>query len=82
MLCEERGYFLEIVDVVRGFGLTILKGIMETRNDKIWAHFIVEVHTFLKVNQQLRAYWLYLQFQDLSDSSTQLSSALKNRALV
>nr|WCO08284.1 hypothetical protein [Suaeda aralocaspica] len=42
MLCEERGYFLEIADIVRGFGLTILKGIMEARNDKIWAHFIVE----------------------------------------
>ncbi|XP_057520446.1 transcription factor bHLH157 [Amaranthus tricolor] len=42
MLCEERGYFLEIADIVRGFGLTILKGVMEARNDKIWAHFIVE----------------------------------------
>lgn len=44
MLCEERGYFLEIADIVRGFGLTILKGVMEARKDKIWAHFIVEVH--------------------------------------
>ncbi|XP_021767886.1 transcription factor bHLH157-like [Chenopodium quinoa] len=42
MLCEERGYFLEIADAVRGFGLTILKGVMEMRNDKIWAHFTVE----------------------------------------
>lgn len=42
MLCEERGYFLEIADIIRGFGLTILKGVMESRNDKIWAHFIVE----------------------------------------
>ncbi|KAL2903090.1 hypothetical protein RDABS01_028172 [Bienertia sinuspersici] len=42
MLCEERGYFLEIADIVRGFGLTILKGVMEARNDKVWAHFIVE----------------------------------------
>lgn len=45
MLCEERGLFLEIADIIRGLGLTILKGVMETRNDKIWAKFAVEVHT-------------------------------------
>lgn len=45
MLCEERGLFLEIADIVRGLGLTILKGVMETRNDKVWARFAVEVHT-------------------------------------
>lgn len=44
MLCEERGLFLEIADIIRGLGLTILKGIMEVRNDKIWAHFIVEAN--------------------------------------
>lgn len=44
MLCEERGSFLEIADVVRGLGLTILKGVMESRNDKIWAHFTVEAN--------------------------------------
>lgn len=43
MLCEERGFFLEIADLIRGLGLTILKGVMETRNDKIWARFAVEV---------------------------------------
>lgn len=43
MLCEERGVFLEIADIIRGLGLTILKGVMETRNDKIWAQFAVEV---------------------------------------
>lgn len=48
MLCEERGLFLEIADIVRGLGLTILKGIMETRNDKIWARFAVEVTNYLK----------------------------------
>lgn len=41
MLCEERGYFLEIAEIVRSFGLTILRGVMEMRSDKIWAHFIV-----------------------------------------
>ncbi|PKU84083.1 Transcription factor LHW [Dendrobium catenatum] len=44
MLCEERGFFLEIADVVRGFGLTILKGVMENRGRKVWARFIVEAN--------------------------------------
>lgn len=43
MLCEERGFFLEIADIIRGFGLTILKGVMELRDRKIWARFLVEV---------------------------------------
>ena len=43
MLCEERGFFLEIADIIRGFGLTILKGVMEIRDSKIWARFLVEV---------------------------------------
>ncbi|KAM7502354.1 hypothetical protein LguiB_001258 [Lonicera macranthoides] len=44
MLCEERGLFLEIADIIRGLGLTILKGVMENRNDKIWARFAVEAN--------------------------------------
>ncbi|GAB4824608.1 hypothetical protein Ancab_007481 [Ancistrocladus abbreviatus] len=44
MLCEERGFFLEIADMIRGLGLTILKGVMETRNDKLWARFAVEAN--------------------------------------
>ncbi|CAN4120168.1 unnamed protein product [Withania somnifera] len=44
MLCEERGLFLEIADVIIGLGLTILKGVMETRKDKIWARFAVEAN--------------------------------------
>ncbi|KAG6552065.1 hypothetical protein Mapa_006373 [Marchantia paleacea] len=42
MLCEERGLFLEIADTVRGLGLTILKGAMESRSGKTWARFVVE----------------------------------------
>ncbi|KAK6138460.1 hypothetical protein DH2020_027780 [Rehmannia glutinosa] len=45
MLCEERGLFLEIADIIRGLGLTILKGLMENRSDKIWARFAVEANT-------------------------------------
>ncbi|KAK1411488.1 hypothetical protein QVD17_38037 [Tagetes erecta] len=44
MLCEERGSFLEIADGIKGLGLTILKGVMETRDNKIWAHFTVEAN--------------------------------------
>nr|QDL88414.1 transcription factor LHW-like isoform X1 [Cymbidium ensifolium] len=44
MLCEERGLFLEIADLIRGLGLTILKGVMEARRDKIWARFAVEAN--------------------------------------
>ncbi|KAK6926051.1 Transcription factor MYC/MYB N-terminal [Dillenia turbinata] len=44
MLCEDRGLFLEIVDIVRGFGFTILKGSMETQENKMWACFIVEAN--------------------------------------
>nr|XP_033517263.1 transcription factor LHW isoform X2 [Nicotiana tomentosiformis] len=44
MLCEERGLFLEIADIIRELGLTILKGVMEMRNDKIWARFAVEAN--------------------------------------
>ncbi|WVZ86753.1 hypothetical protein U9M48_033489 [Paspalum notatum var. saurae] len=44
MLCEERGLFLEIADNIRGFGLTILKGLMELRDGKIWSRFLVEAN--------------------------------------
>lgn len=44
MLCEEGGFFLEIADIIRGLGLTILRGVLETRNDKIWARFAVEAN--------------------------------------
>ncbi|ESQ50136.1 hypothetical protein EUTSA_v10001928mg [Eutrema salsugineum] len=44
MLCEQRGFFLEIADWIRSLGLTILKGVIETRTDKIWARFTVEAN--------------------------------------
>ncbi|KAJ6408805.1 hypothetical protein OIU84_008493 [Salix udensis] len=37
ILCEEQGFFLEIANSIRGLGLTILKGVMEARNDNMWA---------------------------------------------
>ncbi|XP_027345955.1 transcription factor bHLH157-like [Abrus precatorius] len=42
MLWEEQGSLLEMVDIIGGFGLNILKGKMEIREKKIWARFIVE----------------------------------------
>ncbi|KAL3817882.1 hypothetical protein ACJIZ3_003787 [Penstemon smallii] len=42
IICEEQGFYLEIVNIIRGFGLVILNGVMEVRDTKIWAHFIVE----------------------------------------
>ncbi|XP_068645857.1 transcription factor EMB1444 [Aristolochia californica] len=42
MLCEECNLFLEIAEVIRGMGLTILRGVIETRDGKTWACFVVE----------------------------------------
>ncbi|CAJ1976353.1 unnamed protein product [Sphenostylis stenocarpa] len=42
MLYEEQGIFLEIIDIIRGFGLNILKAKMERKKNKLWARFIVE----------------------------------------
>ncbi|XP_066357635.1 transcription factor LHW-like [Miscanthus floridulus] len=44
MLCEDRGIFLEIADFIKGLGLTILRGVMEARKNKIWARFAVEAN--------------------------------------
>ncbi|MCI28101.1 transcription factor LHW-like [Trifolium medium] len=44
MLCEDQGFFLEIVDIIRGFGLNILKAKMDLRKNKLWARFIVEAN--------------------------------------
>ncbi|KAK4762592.1 hypothetical protein SAY86_008360 [Trapa natans] len=44
MLCENQGLFLEIADVIRRLGLTILAGVMESRYGNIWARFAVEAN--------------------------------------
>lgn len=44
MICEDRGIFLEIADFIKGLGLTILRGVMEARKNKIWARFTVEAN--------------------------------------
>ena len=63
MLCEERGFFLEIADIIRSFGLNILKGVMEVRENKIWARFIVEVNIEKIYRRKLETkYYLCFQF--------------------
>ncbi|KAG9441870.1 hypothetical protein H6P81_017724 [Aristolochia fimbriata] len=42
MLCEQCNLFLEIAEAIRGMGLTILRGVVETRDGKTWACFVVE----------------------------------------
>lgn len=44
MLCEDQGFFLEIVDIIKGFGLNILKAKMEIKKSKLWGRFIVEAN--------------------------------------
>lgn len=64
MFCEEEGYFLEIVDIVRGFGLIIFKGVMEVRDDKIWVYFVVEVYNRCKINGIVMGFVLKLKYVD------------------
>ncbi|CAL9091435.1 unnamed protein product [Musa acuminata var. zebrina] len=40
--CNDYELFLEIVHVIRRLELTILKGVLESRSNKLWAHFIIE----------------------------------------
>ncbi|KAF2313501.1 hypothetical protein GH714_011279 [Hevea brasiliensis] len=81
MLCEDRGFFLEIADVIRGFGLNILKGLMETREDKIWAHFIVEANTHITRIDILWSLVQLLQLTSISgmDSTNQPSNVMNGK---
>ncbi|XP_065865967.1 transcription factor LHW isoform X2 [Euphorbia lathyris] len=81
MLCEERGLFLEIADLIRGLGLTILKGVMEARNDKIWARFAVEANrdvTRMEVFMSL----VHLLEQTVKGGSSSTSATLENNMMV
>ncbi|XP_057863033.1 uncharacterized protein LOC131071279 isoform X1 [Cryptomeria japonica] len=77
MLCEERGLFLEIADIIRNLGLTILKGIMEARNDKIWARFVVEADRDV---HRVEILWSLMQLlqPNTKGSSTSNHSSLAN----
>ncbi|XP_054781222.1 transcription factor LHW-like [Prosopis cineraria] len=43
VICSEYGLFLELANVIRRMELTILKGVLESRSESMWACFIVEV---------------------------------------
>ncbi|KAJ0054427.1 hypothetical protein Pint_01749 [Pistacia integerrima] len=49
MLCEECSHFLEIAEVIRSLGLTILKGVTEAHGDKTWICFVVEVYVLKSI---------------------------------
>ncbi|XP_006657381.1 transcription factor EMB1444-like isoform X1 [Oryza brachyantha] len=42
MLCAEYGVFLEIAHVLKGLDVSILKGLLESRSDKLWARFVIQ----------------------------------------
>ncbi|KAF8695524.1 hypothetical protein HU200_037368 [Digitaria exilis] len=42
MLCEDYEVFLEMARVLKGLEVSILKGVLEPRSDKLWARFVIE----------------------------------------
>ncbi|KAM6595775.1 hypothetical protein CsatA_006299 [Cannabis sativa] len=81
MLCEERGFFLEIADLIRGMGLTILKGVMEARNDKIWARFAIEANrdvTRMEIFMSL----VQLLEQTIKGGGVSSTNAIENNGLM
>ncbi|POO01350.1 MYC/MYB transcription factor [Trema orientale] len=80
MLCEERGFFLEIADLIRGMGLTILKGVMEARNDKIWARFAIEA------NRDVTRMEIFMSLVQLLEQTVKggalTANAIENNALM
>ncbi|KAE8812707.1 putative basic helix-loop-helix protein [Hordeum vulgare] len=78
MLCEERGFFLEIADTIRGFGLTILKGLMELRDGKIMARFLVEANKNVTRMDIFLSLVQLLQQNSHNRSSDQLAKVISN----
>ncbi|XP_062219887.1 uncharacterized protein LOC133919495 isoform X2 [Phragmites australis] len=78
MLCEERGFFLEIADTIREFGLTILKGLMELRDGKIMGRFLVEANKNVTRMDIFLSLVQLLQQNSLNRSSEQLTKVINN----
>uniref|UniRef100_A0A0A9GBP6 BHLH domain-containing protein n=1 Tax=Arundo donax TaxID=35708 RepID=A0A0A9GBP6_ARUDO len=78
MLCEERGLFLEIADKIRGFGLTILKGLMELRDSKIWARFLVEANKNVTRMDIFLSLVQLLEQNSLVRSTEQMAKVMNN----
>ncbi|CAN6349044.1 unnamed protein product [Urochloa humidicola] len=72
MLCEDRGIFLEIADFIKGLGLTILRGVMEARKNKIWARFTVEA------NRDVTRMEIFLSLMRLLEPSCDGGGAAEN----
>ncbi|CAL0303984.1 unnamed protein product [Lupinus luteus] len=72
MICEEHGFFLEIADLIKGLGLTILKGVIEARNGKIWARFVVEA------NRDVTRMEIFMSLVHLLEQSVKGSSSSSN----
>ncbi|KAF7828105.1 transcription factor bHLH157 [Senna tora] len=73
ILCEEQGLFLEITEIIRGFGLNILKGTMEIRENKLWGRFIVEAK---RPVTRIDVFWYLVQLlqQQTNTSGTGMDS--------
>ncbi|XP_030454202.2 transcription factor bHLH157-like [Syzygium oleosum] len=65
MLCDDQGLFLEIADIIRGFGLDILKGEMGVQEDKIWSRFIVEANRHVT---RMDVFWSLIQLVQETNS--------------
>lgn len=65
MLCDDQGLFLEIADIIRGFGLNILKGDMGVREGKIWSRFIVEATRHVT---RMDVFWSLIQLVQETNS--------------
>ncbi|KAJ7524263.1 hypothetical protein O6H91_18G084000 [Diphasiastrum complanatum] len=76
MLCEQKGLFLEIADNFRAMGLTILKGVVELRNEKTWARFIVEASRDMHRVEILWSVMQLLQSNVKSDSAVATQGSL------
>uniref|UniRef100_A0A7N0TQW7 BHLH domain-containing protein n=1 Tax=Kalanchoe fedtschenkoi TaxID=63787 RepID=A0A7N0TQW7_KALFE len=68
MLCDDGGSFLEMADTIRSFGLCILNGSMVDRNDKTWAHFVVEAEATRSVTR-VDVFWSLAQHLQQTPSS-------------
>ncbi|KAI3421435.1 BHLH domain-containing protein [Psidium guajava] len=81
MVCDDRGLFLEIADIIRGLGLDILKGEMGVREGKIWSRFIVEANRHVT---RMDVFWSLIQLVQETNShsinlTTQPTDAVDNR---
>lgn len=74
MFCEEKSHFLEIADIIRNLGLAILKGVMESRSDKIWARFVVEAHSDVSRVDIMMSLMHLLHVNNNSSSSMTMAS--------